>query len=119
MSLKIKAGTQFYLPVEIDDAKFDVIDKIEFLFKQKENGDTLKTALWSSTGTSRDCTRIGDEHVIYVLFTREDSYIFKQNDMFFMDTRIHYTDSEENPYTNIVRLRMNKTLFVEGEAVES
>lgn len=117
MSTKLKAGTCFALPVTIDDPNFARIDAIEFLFKQTEGGETLKTAYWSSDGDSRDAMRRGAENVILVLFSREDSYLFIQDEMFFMDTRIHYVDSDTNPPTNIVQLRMNRTLFANGEEV--
>lgn len=117
MSVKIKAGTCFLLPVTIDDSKFDYISAIEFLFKQTDSGKTLKTAYWSKNGESRDAYQIGQSNTINVKFTRADSYLFRENDMFFMDTRIHYIDAETNPPTNIVRLRMRDTLFDNGEEV--
>lgn len=117
MSTKLKAGTSFPLPVTIDDQNFDNIEAIEFLFKQTESGETIKTAYWSSEGESRDAMRRGTENVILVLFSREDTYLFQQDEMFFMDTRIHYNDSDTNPPTNIVQLRMNRTLFANGEEV--
>lgn len=119
MAIKIKAGTTFVLPVEIQDSKFSLISAIEFLFKQTENGETLKTAYWSRDGESRDAQLVEGENIIVVSFSREDSYLFQQNEMFFMDTRIHYTDSITNPYTPIVRVRMNQTLFVDGEEVSA
>ena len=53
-TLKIKAGTNLSLPLDIIDDKFNSISAIEFLFKQTEDGDTLKTAYWSRDGESRD-----------------------------------------------------------------
>ena len=117
MSLKIKAGTNFVLPVEIEDRDFDNISAIEFLFKQSLKGDTLKTAYWSANGESRDAARKSGEKTILVSFSRTDSYLFQQNKPFYMDTRIHYSGSETNPYTKIITLTMNETLFAEGEEV--
>ena len=119
MALKIKAGTVFVLPVEIDDPDFDHIDAIEFIFKQELGGETLKTAYWSRDGESRDCRKKDAENIIFVMFSREDSYQFLQDDMFQLDTRIHYENSVTNPYTNIIRLRMNATLFENGEEVSA
>ena len=118
-TLKIKAGTTFVLPVEIQDSKFYLINAIEFLFKQTENGETLKTAYWSRNGENRDAQLVEGEQTIVVSFSREDSYLFQQEEMFFMDTRIHYENSNTNPYTPIVRVRMNQTLFVNGEEVSA
>ena len=117
MSIKIKAGTCFLLPVTIDDSRFSEIEAIEFLFKQTENGETIKTAYWSKTGESIDAEQRGSENVILIMFSRDDTYMFRQDDVFFMDTRIHYFNAITNPYTPIVQLRMNKTLFAQGEEV--
>ena len=59
----------------------------------------------------------GNENVILILFSRDDTYLFRQNEMFFLDTRIHYSGAITNPYTPIVQLRMNRTLFAQGEEV--
>jgi len=117
MAIKIKAGTNLSLPLEIVDKNFAMIEAIEFLFKQTENGDTLKTAYWSRDGESRDAVLITGTQKVTVRFSREDTYLFRQNENFFIDTRIHYDDTDENPYTPILQLRMNPTLFAEGEEV--
>ena len=119
MALKIKAGTCFTLPIEIDAPDFEHISAIEFIFKQEQGGETLKTAYWTRTGTVKDAQLKDGEQVILVLFSREDSYKFEQEEMFQLDTRIHYENAITNPYTNIIRLRMNPTLFEEGEEVNA
>ena len=120
MSVRIKAGTNFALPVKIEDADFPRISGIEFMFKQAESGETLKSAYWSRDGLSRDASKKdGDDNIIIVTFSREDSYLFTQDEMFFMDTRIHYDDTEMNPCTNMVRLMMRSTLFQSGEEVSA
>lgn len=116
-TLKIKAGTNLSLPLEIVDKNFAMIEAIEFLFKQTENGDTLKTAYWSRDNESRDAVLITGTQTIAIKFSREDTYLFQQDENFFIDTRIHYYDTDENPYTPIVRQRMSMTLFAEGEEV--
>ena len=117
MGTKLKAGTYTAFPVKIDDNNFASISAIEFLFTQTENGDALKTAYWSRDGESRDAVLIEGTHNISITFSRDDTYKFKQNALFYMDTRIHYEDSEYNPITPIVSLTMNKTLFEEGQEV--
>ena len=117
MSVKIKAGTCFVLPVTIEDAHFSDIEAIEFLFKQTENGETLKSAYWNKDGECRDVEQIEGENTFLVMFSMDDSYLFQQGEMFFMDTRIHHENSMTNPYTNIVRVTMNNTLFAQGEEV--
>lgn len=117
MSIRIKAGTNFVLPVTIEDNSFGNISAIEFLFKQTMTGDTLKTAYWSAEGESRDAVKASGENTILVSFSRSDTYLFRQGAAFYMDTRIHYNDSETNPYTKIVTLTMRETLFSNGEEV--
>lgn len=117
MSIKIKAGTSCVLPVEIDDPNFGNISAIEFLFKQDNKGDTLKTAYWSAGGTCRDAVKKAGENTILVTFNRDDTYKFKQNATFLMDTRIHYAGATTNPFTKIISMMMNETLFSEGEEV--
>lgn len=117
MAVKIKAGTNFVLPVIIEDNNFAMISAIEFVFTQTEGGDTLKSAYWSREGESRDAMQDGSSNTILVQFSMADTYRFKQNGQFCMDTRIHYYDSENNPYTSIVYLTMNKTLFKSGEEI--
>lgn len=117
MSVKIKAGTCFVLPVRIDDKKFDDISAIEFLFKQTKTGDSVKTAYWQNGGTCRDVEHVDGTNEFVVLFSVDDSYLFKQNEMFFMDVRIHYLDAATNPFTPILRIRMSDTLYAQGEEV--
>ena len=117
MSGKIKAGTKVAVPITINDDDFDSISAIEFLFAQSKNGEALKTAYWSREGESRDCFLIEGTYDIGVIFTRDNTYLFRQNAPFFLDTRIHYSDSEYNPETPIVQLTMNQTLFAKGEEV--
>lgn len=118
MAVKIKAGTNFILPVEIHDPNFANISAIEFLFTQDMKGNALKTAYWSRDGQSRDAAKSNDKaNTVLVSFAREDTYKFKENATFYMDTRIHYTDSNTNPYTKIVSMQMSETLFADGEEV--
>lgn len=119
MSVKIKAGTCFVLPVTIKDAHFSDIEAIEFLFKQTEDRDaeTIKTAYWSKDGECRDVEQIEGENTFLVMFSVDESYLFQQGEMFFLDTRIHHENSMTNPYTNIVRVTMSNTLFAQGEEV--
>lgn len=119
-TVSFKAGTSFSIPVKINDDNFALIDAIEFMFKQDEDDDegaVLKTAYWSEA-TQNDCDKVvdGQGNVTFLIrFHRADTYLFDQNENFYMDTRIHYAGAEENPPTNIVRLRMTNTLFESGE----
>ena len=117
MSVKIKAGTCFVLPVTIEDDYLEEIEAIEFLLKQIDTGGTIKTAYWSKEGQCRDAERISGENTFIISFSMEDSYLFQQDEMFYLDTRIHHQNSNTNPFTNIVRVRLHCTLFAPGEEV--
>ena len=118
MAIKIKQGTNMVLPVRIDDRDFENITGIEFIFKQEPHcHGAIKTAYWSADGISRDAQRKSGERVILVRFSRSDTYRFKPNALFYMDTRIHYNESEDNPYTPVIAMRMTESLFEEDEEV--
>ena len=117
MAAKTKAGTCFALPLEIEDSDFDRIEAIEFVFKQNENGEALKTAYFSRDGACKSCMKGEGEHEILVEITREESYLFRQDEEYIMDCRIHYEDSDYNPYTKPVKFFMDKTCFRRGEEV--
>jgi hypothetical protein len=116
MSVKIKAGTNFQLPVVFEGISLSDVASIEFIFTQTMTGDTIKSAIWVNEGASRDAIQ-QDGRTILVNFSRDDSYLFKENATFYMDTRIHYSGSDTNPYTKIIGLQMNETLFKAGEEV--
>lgn len=117
MDAKFKAGTVFTLPVEFEDAHFADVSEIEFLFKQTMRGETLKSALWSRDGESRDAALVPDTTTVNVFFTMDDSYLFWQGLEFLMDTRIHYPNTPDNPFTAIIKIKMEPTLFAQGEEV--
>ena len=121
MSSKLKPGTTVLLPVKIDDPDFEHIAAIEFIFKQNATscGEAIKTAYWTPDGTCLNAQRKRGERVILVRFTREETYKFKRNATFYMDTRIRYQDAETNPITTPVALQMRDTLFEPGEEVEA
>lgn len=115
----MKAGTNFTLPVTIKSSTipFENICGIEFLFKQAKTGKAKKTAYWSRDGNSRGCVKLPNEAKFLVEFSREDTYRFYQNEVFFLDVRIHLDGTLDNPQTNIVPIHMSETLFAEGEEV--
>ena len=111
MGAILKAGTNFPLAVKFEDDHFSDIAEIEFIFKQTRRGEAIKTALWSRDGESHDAALAPDTTIVNVYFTQEDTFRFVQDSDFYMDTRIHYADTNENPHTPILKLRMDPTLF--------
>lgn len=114
---EIKQGTRLGLSVLFegdDDFTLDDIYQIEFVFKQRRsvNADVIKTSVWKSNETG-DATRIDGTNVIVVPFAREETYAFKPDEKFYMDTRLLHADSLDNLLTQIVELTMSATLFGE------
>ena len=70
------------------------------------NGEVFKKSLY---GTNGDVTLVNG--VFLVPFSKADTYKFKQDAPFYMDTRITLDNSVDNPETEIVPLVMNATLF--------
>ena len=102
--------------IEKDDEVTTELDNV--IREEGENPDNM-TEDEDRTTSDEETQKKEEEDVILVLFSREDSYKFVQDDMFQLDTRIHYENSITNPPTNIIRLRMNATLFESGEEVNA
>lgn len=114
---EIKLGINTTMAVRINlDASLsaDDIESIEFLFKQSRGNESesLKTASYKSNG-SGDVER--NEDVFYIPWTRAETYKFKPQKPFYLDTRITFVGSRDNPITPITQLMMDDSLFGEGE----
>ena len=114
----LKHGISITLPVKFTGIDLDEVLAIEFLFKTEcsETGAAVKTALYKSDGTGDAQRRQGAEGIIDVPWSKEDTYKFPSGKDFYMDTRITLMESSENPVTQILSLRMNESLFQEGDA---
>lgn len=111
MASNFKRGTNALLPVQFTGLDWDDVVQIEFIFKRsnKEDDSPLKTAVYVPGG---DMLREGD--VVYVPWTREDTYAFPSGKGFFMDTRVTLASTIVNPDTGApVSLSMTPTLFRE------
>jgi hypothetical protein len=82
------------------------ISRIEFAFSQNIGDPPLKTAVFPSE-TVIHIT----ENVVGVVFTKEETALFQPNRPFYADTRITLKNSEYQPETPVVKLKMNPTLF--------
>ena len=86
----------------------DVADvaKVEFAFSQNMYSTPLKLAEFPGEGT----VDLGD-NMIGVIWTPEDTMLFEGGQAFYADTRITLHDSEYQPQTPIIKLKMDLTLF--------
>lgn len=99
----MKQGINFLLPVEIG-MDLEPVEKIEFILRQEDVEMQFEYP-------SDKCIREGN--VINLIFMQSDTWQFKTDVPCYLDTRITLTDSIYQPETELVKLRMNKTLFKE------
>lgn len=85
------------------------ISKIEFAFSQNINSTPLKLVQFPGEGT----VDLG-ENMIGVVWTAEDTLLFEAGKSFYADTRITMYDTEYQPQTPIIKLKMEPTLFIKG-----
>lgn len=114
---EIKQGTRLGLSVLFegdDEFTLDDISQVEFVFKQRRsaNADVIKSSVWKSDGTG-DCTRVENTNTIVVPFSRDETYAFKPDEIFYMDTRMSRSDSLDNLLTEVIEITMSATLFEE------
>ena len=105
----MKQGLRLLLPVRFDGVSVSDISKIEFVFAQDIaiNNTIRKTSLYDRSNEDV----MFDDGIFYVPWTPDETYLFKAQSPFYMDTRITLTNSDYQPQTNIVELVMNPTLF--------
>jgi hypothetical protein len=106
----MKQGTNNHLAVKFKGLDTSSVGRVEFVFSQTKQGDPLKTEEYAPA-LSGDVSLTNG--VFYVPFSLSDTYLFKPDALFYMDTRITLAGNigQDNPETPIVALRMNPTLF--------
>lgn len=82
------------------------VSKIEFAFSQNIGDEPLKMAEYPGKGV-----QLVAENVIGVEWTKDETALFEAGKPFYADTRITLKDSGFQPYTPILKLTMNPTLF--------
>lgn len=111
---EIKLGTNSTMPVQFTfpDGLSEVdVEKIEFIFKQdKQDGSPiLKSALYEPANPDANVDLRDGAFLIH--WTRDETYLFSEGQSFFMDTRVWFYGSQDNPPTPIVGLKMDPSLF--------
>lgn len=106
----MKAGIKTHMKVRFS-ISLNAVSKIEFIFKNKKSYDatTLKYEVWTADGSDGSCRRVPGTEIILVPWEKEETYAFSHD--FFMDTRVFFKKSSDNPETKIVPLHMEPTLF--------
>ena len=104
----MKQLTHNLLKMNFNGIDLSNVSKIEFAFSQNVGGTPLKVAEYPSEGT-----QLIAENLIGIVWTKEETDLFEAGKWFYADTRITMKDSEYQPETPIVKLKMNPTLFEE------
>lgn len=105
----MKQLTHNLLKMNFHGIVFDDVEKIEFAFAQNIGDSPLKTAVFPS-----ETAVIISDSMIGIVWTQEETALFEPNKQFYADTRITMKETEYQPETPIVRLKMNPTLFEQG-----
>lgn len=115
----MKQGINILLPVKFKNISFTDVSKVEFIFKQDKLtcADVIKLSVYKSDGTGDAQLRDGTS-IIDIPWNSEETYLFRPNDTFYMDTKIYMNTTDKNPITPIIALRMDLTLFEQEDEEE-
>lgn len=102
----MKQLTHNLLKMRFNGIDLNDVSTIEFVFSQNIDDAPLKTA----TYPSEDVVYI-TEHIVGVVWTKNETALFEAGKPFFADTRITMKHSEYQPETQIIKLKMQPTLF--------
>lgn len=106
----MKQLTHNLLKMNFQGISLEDVSKIEFAFSQEIGKPPLKTAVYPADS----CTMKLSDNQVGVVWTQEETALFKSDMYFYADTRITMADTEFQPQTPIVKLRMEETLFEKG-----
>lgn len=102
----MKQLTHNLLKLNFTGIDWSEVSKIEFAFSQNIGEAPMKTAEYPS-GTAFEVT----DNLVGIVWTPEETALFKAGKPFYADTRITLSGSSYQPETFIVKLMMNPTLF--------
>lgn len=105
----MKQLTHNLLKINFSGINLTDVEKIEIAFSQNIASTPLKT----NTYPSNDVLLVS-ENAVGVVWTPEETALFKSDSSFYLDTRITMKDSPYQPPTPIVKLKMDPTLFEQG-----
>ena len=111
-------GMNSTLKVHFKDLDTEFLESIEFIFKQdnKNEATAIKYVVWHNGSEADDVFIIdGDLTNYYIPFTKEETFKFKPGKRFFIDARIHYSDTFDNPHVAVEPIEMLSGLFGVGD----
>ena len=108
-------GMNGTLKIHFADLQTEILDRIEFIFKQENKNDAaaIKYVVWANGEEDPNSvyTLNDDLENFYIPFTKEETFLFKPGKKFFADARIHYVDTFDNPHVPVVSIDMKPGLF--------
>lgn len=105
----MKQLTRNLLKLNFRGIDLNTVAKIEFAFSQEIGEPPLKTVTYPSNNAI-----IVLDNMIGVVWTPEETALFAAGKPFYADTRITLIESDYQPETPIIKLKMNPTLFERG-----
>ena len=111
-------GMNSTLRVQFTDINTEILESIEFIFKQvnKNDAEALKYVVWNRNSESDDVFIMDDDMTkFYIPFTKQDTFNFKPGKNFYIDARIHYQETFDNPHVPVVAINMRSGLFGRGD----
>lgn len=105
----MKQLTKNLLKMNFNGIDLNDVSKIEFAFSQEIGQAPLKVAEYPSNNAI-----LVTDNMVGIVWTAEDTALFKAGKTFYADTRITLNDSVYQPETPILKLVMNPTLFERG-----
>lgn len=114
----MKQGTNFVLPVLIE-YDLSLVESIDFIFKQPIKAPTSFSPKKVLEGVQKTFTYPSDtatlstteENTINLHWSAKDTYKFDPEEIIYLDTKLFVKGSEENPETEIIKIKMLPTLF--------
>ena len=112
----IKQGLRLLLPVLFEGVDLEDVEQIEFVFTQNraQQSTILKEALFKADGSGTEGL-FRDGNTVFVPWEPNETFSFRPDWDFYMDTRITMKDTPLQPPTNIVKIPMDLTLFEKEE----
>lgn len=105
----MKQLTKNLLTINFNGINLSDVEKIEFAFSQEIGEPPLKVAEYPGNQTV-----LLSDNSIGVIWSAEETMLFNAGRNFYADTRITLKNSEFQPPTPIIKLKMNPTLFEMG-----
>lgn len=111
-------GMNTTLKIHMIDLHTDILESIEFIFKQenKNSAQAIKYVVWRRGQEDDSVYTIDDDmENFYIPFTIDDTFLFTPGKKFFVDARVHYMDTFDNPKVPVASIDMEPGLFGKGD----